>query len=286
MHEKEAKSILSAKNGMNLYRGCTHGCIYCDSRSLCYRMDHDFEDVEVKINAPALLTEALRKKRSRCMIGTGSMSDPYLPLEDRYLITQQCLTIIERMGFGATLITKSARVLRDIDLLAAIHSRAKCVVQMTLTTADDALCRILEPHVSPTSERVMALCALRDRGVPTVVWLSPFLPFLNDTEENLRALLAMCFSAGVKGVIYFGTGMTLREGNREYFYRQLDRHFPGLSAQYHKTYGYDYSIQSKNNAALSRILREECDQHGVWHKPDEVFGYLQEYPTGEQLTFF
>ncbi len=204
MHLAEAKALLSAQNGMNLYRGCTHGCIYCDSRSLCYGMRHAFEDVEAKANAPALLEAALRRKKRRCMIATGAMSDPYWPGEAELLLTRRCLEIIEKHGFGLALQTKSAGLLRDIDLFASINQKAKCVVQMTLTTFDEGLCRQVEPNVSTTKERMEALCALRGRGIPTVVWLTPFLPYLNDTPENIRGILACCKEAGVKGVLYFG----------------------------------------------------------------------------------
>ncbi|MBQ6810805.1 MAG: radical SAM protein, partial [Firmicutes bacterium] len=221
MHFVKAKTILSAKNGMNLYRGCSHGCIYCDSRSECYHMDHVFEDIEVKENALELLEDALRRKRKKCMIGTGSMTDPYIPLEGDLRYVRGALELIEKYGFGFTVITKSADVLRDLDLLEAINNKTKCVVQMTLTTADDELCKKIEPHVSITSERFSALKTLRDHGIPTVVWLSPILPFINDTEENLRGILEMCREAEVKAIICFGMGLTLREGNRDYFYRQL-----------------------------------------------------------------
>ena len=228
MHFVQAKSILSAKNGMNLYRGCTHGCIYCDSRSVCYGFTHAFEDVAVKENAPELLEKALLAKRKKCMIGTGAMCDPYMHCEEQLRLTRRCLEIIEKHGFGVTIQTKSTRILQDLELLKRIHRQAKCVVQMTLTTHDEELCRILEPNVSTTRERVEALKIFRDHGIPTVVWLSPILPYLNDTKENIQSILEACIAAGVKGIINFGMGLTLREGNREYFYTALDRHFPGL----------------------------------------------------------
>ena len=237
MHYVKAKGILSADNGMNLYRGCLHGCIYCDSRSLCYQMDHVFEDIEVKENALELLEQALKRKRKRCMIGTGAMTDPYLPLEEKLCLTRGALELIRRYGFGATVLTKSDAILRDLDLLADINRQAKAVVQMTLTTYDDRLCRILEPGVCVTSQRIAALKAFRDAGVPTIVWLDPILPFLNDTRENIDGILYACIDAGVKGVLCFNMGLTLRSGNREYFYAQLDRHFPGLKERYIRTYG-------------------------------------------------
>lgn len=289
MHFVTVKHILSAKNGMNLYRGCTHGCIYCDSRSTCYHMDHAFEDVEVKENAIACLEEALRRKRKRCMLGLGSMSDPYMPLEAELGLTRQALTLAAREGFGFTLITKSATVLRDLDLLRAINEKSKCVVQMTLTTHDDMLCRKLEPHVSTTSERVAALKTLHEAGIPTVVWLSPILPFINDTAENLRGILADCADAGVRGIICFGMGLTLRDGSREYFYAQLDRHFPGLKARYAETYGRSYVLASPENDALMRIFHETCQAQGIMHDNDEIFAYLQRFeekPAFEQQTLF
>ena len=179
MHFVDAKGILSAKNGMNLYRGCTHGCIYCDSRSHCYGFTHDFEDIEVKQNAPALLEKALRAKRKKCMIGTGAMCDPYMHCEETLKLSRKCLEIIEAYEFGVTIQTKSDRILRDLDLLERIHKKAKCVVQMTLTTYDEELCKIIEPHVCTTKERVKALQIFHEHQIPTVVWLSPILPFIN-----------------------------------------------------------------------------------------------------------
>lgn len=288
MHYKDVKGILSARNGMNLYRGCTHGCIYCDSRSACYRMDHDFEDVEVKRNAPELLDAALRRKKVRCMIGTGSMSDPYQPLEEVERLTRRCLEIIDRRGFGFSVITKSDLVLRDLDLLRSIQNRSKCVVQMTLTTFDEDLCRKIEPHVCSAKRRFEVLKILRDEGIPTVVWLSPFLPFLNDTEENLRGLLNYCVEAGVRGVVCFGIGLTLREGNREYFYARLDALFPGLRERYIRAYGRRYACISPRHEALMRIFRDECRLHGILCEPEQVFAYLCAYEDkqqGEQLRF-
>ena len=226
MHYVKAKGILSQDNGMNLYRGCTHGCIYCDSRSRCYQINHIFEDIEVKENALVLLEKALKAKRKRCMIGTGAMTDPYLPLEERLELTRGALELIYQYGFGAAVQTKSDRCLRDLELLAKINERSKAVLQMTLTTHGDGLCRILEPNVSPTSRRVAALKQFREAGVPTVVWLSPILPYINDTRENIEGLLESCIEAGVKGILCFNMGLTLREGSREYFYTQLDMHFP------------------------------------------------------------
>lgn len=288
MHFVTAKRILSAQNGINIYRGCTHGCIYCDSRSACYRMDHDFEDIEVKENALELLERALKHKRKKCMIGTGSMSDPYMPLESKLGYTRKVAELIYKYGFGFTVLTKSARVLRDLDILRKINGNTKCVVQMTLTTHDDGSCKKIEPNVSPTSERFEALKVLRDAGIPTVVWLSPILPFINDTEENVSGILDMCAEAKVYGVICFGMGLTLREGNREYFYGRLDALFPGLKEKYIRVYGDSYEVASPDNSMLMRLFHNKCERHGIVHDNDVIFDYLRrfEQKSGKQLSFF
>lgn len=289
MHFVRAKGILSRDNGINQYRGCTHGCIYCDSRSSCYQMNHLFEDVEVKENSLQLLEKALKAKRRPCMIGTGSMTDPYMPLEERLQMTRGALELIHRYGFGATVLTKSDRVLRDLDLLTAINEKSKAVVQMTLTTGDDGLCRILEPNVSHTSCRVNALKVFRDAGVPTVVWLSPILPYINDTRENIDGLLESCIDAGVKGILCFNMGLTLREGNREYFYAQLDRYFPGLKERYIREFGSRYEVNSPKNAELMQLFHERCEKAGMLHDVRKIFRYLHEFEEKEennQLSLF
>ena len=287
MHYVKAKGILSPNNGMNLYRGCQHGCIYCDSRSRCYRMEHDFEDIEVKENALELLEYALRHKRKRCVIGTGAMTDPYIPLEASLQYTRRALMLIEKYGFGVTLQTKSDRVLRDTDILKRINEKTKAVVQMTLTTADDDLCRLIEPNVSTTSERFEALKTLRDEGIPTVVWLCPILPYINDTEENIKAILDMCVRAGVKGVICFGMGLTLREGNREYFYGELDKLFPGLRERYIREFGLRYEIACPDHARLMRLFHDICAENGLMHDNGMIFEFLktfEEKNAPEQLS--
>lgn len=287
MHFIQAKGILSTHNGINIYRGCTHGCIYCDSRSTCYQMDHDFEDIEVKLNAPELLERALRSKRKKCMIGTGSMCDPYMHCEKTLKLTRKCLEIIDRYGFGLAIQTKSSDILRDLDLLKSIHQKSKCVVQMTLTTYDDALCQKIEPHVSTTKERIEALKILKSHNIPTVVWLCPILPYINDTKENIESLLIACKDAGVQAILCFGMGLTLREGNREYFYAALDRLFPGMKQMYQKKYGNAYEITSERNSELMSFCRTFCTQNDILFGTEEVFKFLHEFPSqSEQLTLF
>lgn len=284
MHFVKAKGILSKDNGINLYRGCLHGCIYCDSRSVCYQMKHTFEDIEVKENALELLEKALIAKKKRCMIGTGAMSDPYLPIEEELRLTRGALELIYEHGFGATVLTKSDLVLRDLDLLAKINRRAKAVVQMTLTTYDDRLCRILEPNVSVTSERVMALKQFQEAGIPTVVWLDPILPHINDTKENIAGILEGCIESGVKGILCFNMGLTLREGNREYFYKQLDRHFPGLKEVYIREFGNRYECNSPYNMELMRMFHRTCEKAGMIHDVSRIFRYLHEFEEKEELS--
>lgn len=289
MHEVEVKGILSAQNGMNIYRGCTHGCIYCDSRSKCYQINHDFEDIEVKKNAPELLEKALRSKWKKCMIGTGSMCDPYIHLEDKLKNTRKCIELIYNYGFGLAILTKSSRILRDLDLLKEINNKSKCVVQMTLTTYDEDLCKILEPNVSTTKERFEALKIMHENGIPTVVWLGPILPYINDTEENLRGILNYCIEAKVFGIICFGMGLTLREGNREYFYQRLNQHFPGLQRKYHEKYGYSYGVNSDNNNQLMKIFHEVCKKHQIVTNNNKIFSYLREYENKndfKQISLF
>lgn len=287
MHFAQAKSILSPKNGMNLYRGCQHGCIYCDARSLCYQMNHPFEDIGVKENALPLLEQALRAKRKKCMIGTGAMSDPYMPLEEKLQLTRGALELIHRYGFGVAIQTKSCRILRDLELLKAINDQSKAVVQMTLTTYDERLCRMVEPNVSTTCQRAEALRKFRDAGIPTVVWLSPLLPWLNDTPENILGILEYCRGAGVKGIINFGMGLTLRDGDREYYYAALDRHFPGLKQRYIQTYGNAYELPSPNSQALWQLFHEKCEQYGIWHDNDRIFSYMMTFEEKEkQMSFF
>ncbi|WP_295621153.1 radical SAM protein [uncultured Methanobrevibacter sp.] len=289
MHYVNSKSILSQKNGMNLYRGCTHGCIYCDSRSNVYNMDHAFEDIEVKANGPELLKKALKFKKEKVMIGTGSMTDPYIPLEKKIENVRESLELINKYGHGFACITKSNLILRDLDLIKEINEKAKAVVQMTLTTYDEDLCKILEPNVCTTKERVKVLKTLDKNGIPTVVWLCPILPYINDTEENINGILDYCIDSNVKGIICFGMGMTLREGNREYFYSKLDKHFPGLKEKYIKNFGDSYGIASPNSNKLMKIFYKRTDENNIMNKPDEIFEYLHEFPNKDktkQTTLF
>ena len=289
MHYVKAKGLLSNNNGMNIYRGCEHGCIYCDSRSRCYNMNHAFEDIEVKINAPELLEQALKHKRKRCMIGTGSMSDPYMPLEKELKLTRKCLEIIDKYNFGFTLINKSDLVLRDLDLLKKINEKTKCVVQMTITTFDDELCRIIEPNVCVTSRRIEVLKILHENNIPTIVWMTPILPFINDNEENIMNILKACKKAGVYGIMTFGIGLTLREGDREYYYEKLDSYFPGLKNRYIRKYGNSYELKVPDEERLYKLLTSYCTANNIEYRPDRLFKYLYTFKDkicGEEVSLF
>jgi DNA repair photolyase len=274
MHFKEVKGILSSKNGMNISRGCVHGCIYCDARSKCYNMAHEFEDVEIKINAPELLEQRLKTKYKKCMIGTGAMSDPYIPIKENLQNTRTCLEIIEKYGFGLAIQTKSNLILNDLDLLIKINKKAKCIVEITLTAFDEQLCKIIEPNVSTTKERFEVLKIMRDHDIQTIVWLSPILPFINDTKENIDGILNYCIDAKVYGIICFDMGLTLREGDREYFYKNLDKYFPELKIKYQKRYGNNYKLTSANNKELMEMFNNVCDKNTIKHNVNELFDYM------------
>jgi DNA repair photolyase len=285
MHFVEAKSLLTSWNGMNVYRGCAHGCIYCDSRSTCYQFKHPFEDIEVKENAPQLLEDILRRKRKKIMISSGSMADPYQPCEKELQVTRRCLELLDKYEFGATVITKSDLVLRDIDLFESINRKSKAVLQMSLTIADDELSRKIEPNVVNSRRRYEVLKEFQKRGIPVVVWMTPILPYLTDTKENIETILDWCIDAGVKGIICFNIGMTLRDGDREYYYQRLDHLFQGLTETYRHQYGKAYDVVSPRKDELMQYFTETCEKHGILHTPDDCFQYINEMPERyEQLT--
>ena len=250
-------------------------------------MTHDFEDIEVKENALTLLKDALTKKRKKCMIGTGSMSDPYMPLEAELGYTRGFLQLLDFYGFGGTIITKSDLVLRDLDLIKSINQKAKFVLQMTMTTFDEDLCKIVEPNVATTKRRAEVLEIMRDNDIPTVVWLSPVLPFINDNVDNLNGILDYCIKAKVKGIICFGMGMTLRDGNREYFYQKLDESFPGVKEKYKRLYGNSYQVSSFANSKLMNLFYKRCHENGIMTDANQIFDYINEFEEKQsQLSLF
>lgn len=279
MEPLRAKQLLTPVHGsmtdffyadwnMNLYRGCSHGCIYCDSRSVCYQIDH-FDTIRPKENALELLEHELTSKRTTGVITMGSMSDAYNPLEKGLHLTQQALELIRRYRFGAAYTTKSALCARDASLLAEISRNAPVCARLTITCADDDLCRKIEPHVSVSSERFAAMHVLASHGVFTGVWLNPLLPFLTDTEDNIRRIVQMTADNGGRFVVCF-FGMTLRTGNREYYFNALERDFPGTREKYLRTYGNAYELTTPDAHRLYSVFRDECTRCGLHWRFEDI----------------
>lgn len=269
---------------MNLYRGCSHGCIYCDARSVCYRLESPGE-VRAKAGALALLREELRRKRRPGVVGLGGMSDGYNPEEAHAELTRGALTLLAQYGFGIGITTKSPLVARDIDRLWAIQQHAPAHVTFSITTADDSLSRLLEPGVAPSSARFAAMRALAAAGIPVGTWINPMLPFLTDSEENLRALLSLSAENGASYAITH-YGMTLREGNREYFYAALDRDFPGMKTRYARAFGLDYMLPSPNANALQTLFLSECQRLGLADTFDKANALILRSGGYRQETLF
>ena len=288
MHYKQYKHILLSDGTMNLTRGCTHGCIYCDSRSLCYQFDHAFTDIEIKENAAQMLDNELKRKRKKIMIKTGAMSDPYMNIKEVLNQTRACFEVVYKHRFGLTFQTKSDLFLKDLDLLEKIHLDTRLIVQMTVTTMDDDLGLKLEPNVTKTSDRFNALRKLKDLEIPTIVWISPLLPYINDDLDNLKELLVKCKEVGVKAIIWYGPGMTLRQGNREYYYQKLDQLFPGIKTRYIKEFGNSYQIQSKNSHVLNELFYTFCQENDIISSRDDIYNYINQLNVGhyEQLSLF
>jgi DNA repair photolyase len=212
------------------------------------------------------------------MIGTGSMTDPYIPLESELEYVRKSLKMILEYKHGFTCITKSDLILRDLDLLKRINEESKVVVQMTLTCMDDKVSKLIEPNVCPTSRRIEVLKTLQNEKIPTVVWLCPILPYITDTRENIKGIIDACIDAGVRGIICFGMGLTLRDGNREYFYKKLDENFPGLKEIYKKEYGDKYQISSPYNDELMEFFIKKTNENNIMNNYSEIFEYLQSFP--------
>ena len=292
IHEIHAKSLLQkckAPSGwfnihynMNIYRGCQHGCVYCDSRSDCYRIENFDTDITVKINALELIEKELKKKDNHLTVGTGSMCDPYMPIEKKYCLTRQALEIIEKYNFPINIITKSDLVLRDYDLLTAINKKRMATVGITLTTVDDELAKILEPHAPLPSKRVEALNILSENSINTGVLLMPVLPFIEDSKKGLTDIIEAARKAKFKFIIaYFG--MTIRAGQREYFYGKLDKYFPSLKERYIKTFRDSYSCNAPNYKELYALFTKKCEEYGIIYKMKSVPYHI---PVKEQLSLF
>ncbi len=284
----QAKTVLSKVKGedtwfgltynMNLYRGCQHVCIYCDSRSTCYQLG-DLSDIRYKENAIELLTKELRSKKLKGTIGFGSMNDPYMPVERKMELTRNALKVVSYYKFPVHVITKSNLVIRDIDLLKEI-SKIYAAISFTITTADDELAKKIEPAAPSPTERFEAIKELNRNGIYAGITLMPVLPFINDTEQHIQNLVNKAIESGTKYIIPF-IGLTLREGSREYFYTQLDKSFEGTKEKYINTFGLSYSCNSPNADALYKLLFEAMEKHKI---PRKMKFYQPDTPA--QLKLF
>ena len=291
----KAKTILArVKDGsdwygvdynMNLYRGCCHGCIYCDSRSNCYHIEK-FDVPRGKENELEILEAELKKRKDKGVVGIGSMSDTYNPFEKQYEITRGALKLLLKYGFGVAIDTKSDLILRDLDLLKEINRRNNVIIKFTVTTPHDELSRIIEPHVSTSSERLAAIRTLTDNGIFAGIMMNPVLPFITDKKEDIRELVRLAHESGAR-FIHTYMGVTLRENQRDYYYEKLDQHFPGLKEKYMRQYGNRYFCSSPGSQALYELFVRECDKYGILHEmPDIIRAYKKDIEEYSQLSLF
>lgn len=269
---------------MNIYKGCSHGCIYCDSRSSCYGVE-DFDRVRCKQDVLTLIEHELRSKQYKGVVGMGAMSDPYNPYEREHQLTRQALMLLDRYGFGVGLSSKSALIMRDIELIKSINRHSPVCIKMTITTADDELSSIVEPHVDVTSKRYQALKAVADAGIYTGILMMPILPFINDTKENIKSIVIRAKEAGVN-FIYPSFGVTLRQNQRLYFYEKLDKHFPGIKEQYIRHYRYNYNCISTRYQELMGYFRKCCKCYGLDYKMSEIVKNSKNQLGQTQLSLF
>lgn len=291
----KAKSILTkVKNGnfwfgmdynMNLYRGCSHGCIYCDSRSDCYHIEN-FDVVKGKEDALQILESELIKKKQHGVIGIGAMSDTYNPQEIKYQTTRGALKLISKYNFGVSIDTKSDLIVRDLDILKEINSKNDVVIKFTITTPNDELCKKIEPRVCVSSKRLEAIKQLSDSGIFVGILMNPILPFITDNEDDIKRLVYLAHTHGAK-FIYTYMAVTLRENQRTYYYEQLDKLFPGLKEKYIKTYGNNYQCMSLNGRKLYSVFASECEKYGILYKMEDIIStYKKSLNTDEQITLF
>lgn len=291
-----AKTILSGYSSgnswfginynMNIYKGCCHGCIYCDSRSECYGIEN-FDQVRAKVNALAILRDELRRKVKTGVVGTGAMSDPYNPFEQKQLLTRHSLELLDAFGFGAAIATKSTLITRDIDILQDIRDHSPVLCKITITTADDSLSRIIEPLAPPSSERFEAVRTLSEAGLFTGILLMPVLPFLTDTEDNIRSLVQLTAQSGGRFITGFGDfGVTLRANQRSHYYQQLDSHFPGVKQKYIERYGNTYHCTCPAAKRLFTVFRQECEKHGILYQLKDIIRAYKRGYDYEQMNLF
>ena len=267
---------------MNLYRGCSHRCIYCDSRSDCYHIDN-FDVVRGKENALYILERELSRKCEKGVIGIGSMSDTYHPLEKEYEITRGALKLISKYNFGVSIDTKSDLILRDINLLREINSKNNVIVKFTITTPNDKLSKIIEPNVCVSSKRLRAIKILSDNGIFTGIMMNPILPFITDKEEDVKELVKLAYENGAK-FIYTYMGMTLRENQRDYYFNKLDEHFIGLKEKYIKYYGDSYNCVVLNSKRLYKVFIDECNKYGILYNMSDIIKAYKKRNKDKECT--
>ncbi|MHB8065050.1 MAG: SPL family radical SAM protein [Ruminiclostridium sp.] len=269
---------------MNIYKGCCHGCIYCDSRSECYHVDN-FDEVRAKENALAIIYRDIKSKRKTGVIGTGAMSDPYNPFEKEYKLTRGALELINTYGFGASIATKSDLVTRDIDILKEIKQHSPVLIKITVTTCEDELCKKLEPNVTVSSKRFAAIKQLSDNGIFSGVLMMPILPFIEDNEENIRGIIRLAYENGAK-FIYPAFGVTLRQNQRDWYFEKLDELFPSLKDKYLKQYGNSYECHSPNAKQLKYLVKQECERLGLLYRMKDIIKAYRQGYYDKQLTLF
>lgn len=269
---------------MNIYKGCSHGCIYCDSRSDCYHVEN-FDEVRAKDNALAIIANELKSKRKTGVIGTGAMSDPYNHFEKQFQLTRGALELINRYGFGVSIATKSDLILRDLDILKAISEHSPVLIKITITTVDDTLCRKIEPNVAVSSARFSVLRKLTAEGIYAGILLMPVLPFIEDTAENIGGIVKLAHQNGAK-FIYPAFGVTLRQNQRAWYYRKLDELFPSIKEKYIKQYRVAYECRSPRAKELWDLFRSECEQHAILYKMEEIIQSYRQGYQNSQLSLF
>lgn len=290
----EAKTILSGyfessnwfghNYNMNLYKGCAHGCIYCDSRSECYQIE-EFDRVRTKSDAFETLEKELRTKRKKGVVGMGGMSDTYNPFEKDLEITRGALKLIDKYHFGLGVSTKSDLIRRDIDIFKSIMRHSPVTVKLTVTSADDDMSKIIEPNVSPSSKRFAALKDLTDNGIYAGILMMPILPFILDTPENILGIVDKTYESGGR-FVYAGFGVTLRQNQRAWFYYALDKHFKGIKQKYVNAYGNRYECGIPNYEKISKRFKARCDDYGIIYRMQDIISESRRGYNKEQLSFF
>lgn len=283
-HYRDNNNWFGNNYNMNIYKGCCHGCIYCDSRSECYRIEN-FDEVRAKENALVLIERELRSKRKKGVIGTGAMSDPYNSYEKEFKLTRGALELIDCYRFGVSIATKSDLILRDINILKAISAHSPVLVKITITTADDILCKTIEPNVVTSSHRFATIKKLSEKGIFTGILLMPVLPFIEDTEENITSIVKLAHENGAK-FIFPAFGVTLRQNQRKWYYNKLDELFPSIKDQYIKQYGNAYECRSPKAKELWRLFQNECARHDVLYKMDDIISNYRHGYGDAQLRLF